>query len=244
MTDEVKTTQENAVNNPEETVNQVEETVEETVQETTTEETTEPTLGDSLPEKPTVGLDKFLDQKRVNKELKQKLQDLEARIEEGSTKKEVSSDIRALADQHNVDPEFLESFAEAVRQRAESVVEEKLRPLTERQAEEKREQTFNTYLKQTLEQMPEYKDAINPDILKQLAYNPANKNKTFKQLLEETYGNVVKPRKTIETGTPRGGADQPLDYEKANKDGDYFKEVMASPELKAKYNEEMIRRMS
>lgn len=238
MPEEVSNTQDNAVNNPEATVETQTDTVEATV---------ETTLGDALPEKedrPTVGLDKFLDQKRVNKELKQKLQELESRIEEGSSKREVSTDIRALADQHNVDPEFLESFADAVRARTESVVEEKLRPLTEKQAVEKREQTFNTYLSQTLEEMPEYREVINPEILKQLAYNPLNAKKTFKQLLEETYGNVVKPRKTMESGTPRGGASQVLDYDKATKDPSYFKEVMADPTLKAKYNEQMLKNLS
>lgn len=237
MTDEVKLTQDNAENNPEVTVNT----------EETLEEVSEPTLEQALPQeddRPTVGLDKFLDQKRVNKELKQKLQDLEARIEEGSTKREVTADIRALADQHNVDPEFLESFADAVRQRTESVLEEKLRPLTEKQASEQREKTFNTYLTQTLEEMPEYKGVINPEILKQLAYNPANRNKTFKQLLEETYGNVVKPRKTMENGSPRGEAAQAFDYDKAVKEPEYFREVMSDPTLKKQYNEEMLRRMS
>lgn len=242
MTDEVKPTPDQAENNPETTENTEEES---------SEEQSEPTLAEfseeeesSTEERPTVGLDKFLEQKRTNKELKQKLQDLEARIEEGSTKREVTADIRALADQHNVDPEFLESFADAVRQRTESVLEEKLRPLTEKQANEQREKTFNTYLTQTLEEMPEYKDVVNENILKQLAYNPANKNKTFKQLLEETYGNVVKPRKTMEKGSPRGEAAQAFDYDKALKEPDYFREVMKDPALKKQYNEEMLKRLS
>lgn len=244
MTDEVKPTPEQAENNPETTVNEEQESSEE-------QEGSEPTMeqlsgeeSSSKEERPTVGLDKFLEQKRTNKELKQKLQELEARIEEGSTKREVTADIRALADQHNVDPEFLESFADAVRQRTESVLEEKLRPLTEKQASEQREKTFNTYLNQTLEEMPEYKDVVNTEILKQLAYNPANKNKTFKQILEETYGNVVKPRKTMENGSPRGEASQAFDYDKALKEPEYFREIMKDPALKKQYNEEMLKRLS
>jgi len=230
MTDEVKTTQEEAVIPTEETV-----TPESDAQE-------EQTLGEALPEeKPTVGLDKFLEQKRTNKELKQKLAELEERIEQGTTKREVSKDIRSLAEQHNVDPEFLESFADAIRERAESVVEEKLRPLTEREAVAKREQLFNTHLTNALEEMPEYKDVVNPEVLKQLAFNPANANKTFRQLLEDVYGNVQKNRKTIETTSARPTV-ATFDYDKAQSDTAYFKDIMADPQLKKMYNEEMLRR--
>jgi len=240
MTDEVTPTPAEAVNKPEETVTP------ESTEAKAPEQTVEETL--AVPEapkeeKPTVGLDKFLEQKKQNKELKSRLEALEKQIGEGATKREVSKDIRALATEHNVDPEFLESFAEAVRERAEAVVDEKLRPLTEREAAQKREQLFKQHIDATLEEMPEYKDVVNVDILKQLAFNPANAKKTFRQLLEETYGNVVKPRKSIETTTPRGGAQGgALDYEKALHDAAYFKEVMADKELKKQYNEEMFRR--
>jgi hypothetical protein len=217
---------------------------EETVTPESTEQVTEPTLGEALPtEKPTVGLDKFLEQKRTNKELKQRLEELEARIEQGTTRREVSKDIRSLAEQHNVDPEFLEGFADAIRERAESAVEEKLRPLTEREAVAKREQLFQTHLTNALEEMPEYKDVVNPEIVKQLAFNPANQNKTFRQLLEEMYGNMQKVRKTIETTSARPTI-QTFDYDKAQSDTAYYKEVMADPQMKAMYNEEMLKRLS
>jgi hypothetical protein len=235
MTDEVKTTPEEAVIPTEETV-----TPESEVQ-------SEPTLAEAMPENKaepkTVGLDKFLEQKRTNKELKQRLEELETRIEQGTTRREVSKDIRSLAEQHNVDPEFLEGFADAIRERAESAVEEKLRPLTEREALSHREKLFNTHLTNALEEMPEYKDVVNADILKQLAFNPANQNKTFRQLLEDVYGNVQKNRKTIETTTARPTV-QTFDYDRAQSDPAYFKEVMADPQMKAMYNESMLKRLS
>lgn len=239
MTDEVTPTPAEAVNKPEETVTP------ESTEAEVSEQTVEETLAVPAPkeEKPTVGLDKFLDQKKQNKELKQRLEVLEKQIGDGATKREVSKDIRALAQEHNVDPEFLESFADAVRERAEAVVDEKLRPLTEEKAQAKREQLFKQHIEATLEEMPEYKDVVNIDILRQLAFNPANAKKTFRNLLEEAYGNVVKPRKSIETTTPRGGAQGgALNYEKALHDATYFREVMADPQLKQQYNEEMLRR--
>jgi hypothetical protein len=237
MSDELNPTPEQAANNPEETVTPEAEEQEATVEEALQVEET--------PKEPdTVGLDKFLDVKKKNKELKRELEDLKSRIDDGASKREVSADIRALADEHNVDPEFLERFAEAVRHKTEEVVEAKLKPLTEREALNRREQLFQQHLDATLKEMPEYKDVINVNILKQLAFNPANAKMTFKQLLEATYGNVVgTERKTIETATPRGGAkSQPLDYDKAQGDTAYFNEIMGDPDLKRQYNEEMLRR--
>jgi len=236
-----ETTPAEAGNKPEETVE-----TQETPETETQEESKEETLGEltQKEEKPTVGLDKFLDLKKENKALKNDLEDLKKKIEEGSSNKEVSADIRSLAEEHNVDAEFLEKLATAIRSDAEKSVEERLRPLTEREAKQKREALFNEHLEKTLKEMPEYKDIINPDILKQLAFNPANANKTFRQLVEDTYGNFVEGKKSIETTTPHGGAKSTgLDYEKANRDPSYFKEVMADPELKKKYNEEMLKRV-
>lgn len=210
----------------------------------------EETLGATLvpakeqKEKPTVGLDKFLDQKRVNKELKAKLETLQETIENGASKKEVSRDIQTLAKENNVDPEFLQNLSEAIRSEAEQSIEERLQPFTEREAVQKREELFAMHMKNTLEEMPEYAGVINENILKQLAFNPSNANKTFRQLVEETYGNVVGSKKTIETAVPQSDIKaSELDYDKANTDPDYFKQVMSNPETKAKYNQEMLNRM-
>lgn len=243
MTDEVKPTQADAENQPEATVNP-EDTPAETPEETPKEKTPE-TLGETLkeaplPEKPTVGLDKFLEMKKDNKELKKEIQDLRKSIEQGATKKEVRRDIAALAEEHNVDPEFLSELASAIRAEAEQSIEDRLRPLTERDQNQQREAKFKQLLDATLEEMPEFKGVINENILKQLAYNPANKDKTFAQLVEETYGGYVgKDRKTIETTRPHVDSSS-VDYERAKTDMDYYKEVMSDPIAKKKYNEKML----
>jgi len=56
-------------------------------------------------------------------------------------------------------------------------------------------------------------------VIKALAFNPANKNKTYSQLLDEAYGNALTGRRTIETTTPRGGAkDTKVDMQRAQSD--------------------------
>jgi len=103
---------------------------------------------------------------------------------------------------------------------------------------------FETHYQKAMENMPEYKDVANMEVIRQLAFNPANANKTYKQLLEETYGNVLNGRRTIETTIPRGGAkDSKLDMDRVRKDRDYRHEVLADPDLRKQYNESLTDRI-
>jgi len=103
---------------------------------------------------------------------------------------------------------------------------------------------FETHYQKAMENMPEYKDVANMEVIRQLAFNPANANKTYKQLLEETYGNVLNGRRTIETTIPRGGAkDSKLDMDRARKDREYRHEVLADPDLRKQYNESLADRI-
>ena len=50
-------------------------------------------------------------------------------------------------------------------------------------------------------------------------------------------------KRTIETTQPGGGNDpEPLNIQRAEKDIEYFKQVMADPKKKAQYNEAMLKR--
>ncbi len=113
--------------------------------------------------------------------------------------------------------------------------------LAEIQAKEKRAERdvkLANGLAKALESAPEFKDVANADVIKQMALNPANKDKTFVQLLEEAYGNALGGRRTIETTTPRGGAaDTKVDIDRTKKDKDYLREVLSNPDMKKQYNE-------
>ncbi len=218
-------------------------TQEEAVNSTT--ETTEQTLGEIIEPKaeelPTVGLDKFLDIKKENKELKKQLNDLAKRIEKGEDRQEISDDLEALAEEHDIDKAFLSKLVKTVQSQAigslEERINQKIEPLTRSQQEQKLNESFNKVFTKTLENSPEYKDIVNPEVIKALALSPVNAKKTMSQILEETYGHLITGKRTIETTKPGGGKEpQELDYSKANSDSDYFKEVMANPKLKEEYN--------
>ena len=94
-----------------------------------------------------------------------------------------------------------------------------------------------------MERAPEFKAIANPEVIKSLAILPQNAKKTLSQILEETYGNAITGKRTIETTSPGGGKEpEPLDIKRAEKDIEYFKEVMADPKKKAQYNEAMLKR--
>ena len=200
-------------------------------------------------EVPTVGLDKFLELKKDNKELKKALKDLEAKIATGGTASEdVTGDVEAIADEFNVDKKFLNRIVAVAEAKADKKAEEKmaakLKPLEERERAEKLDKVFTKHFDDAIAAMPEYKDIANPDVIKSLSLDPKNAQKTFAQIIEDTYGNAVVGRRTIESPTPRGGKEpEEIDYSRASRDMAYYKEIMADPAMKAKYNQDLHKRL-
>lgn len=234
-------TQENdVVTTPAEEVKQPDE---ETV---TSTEPQEETIGEVLKSQaeeksdhiPKARLDKEIARR---KELENALAELQAKAkEESMSKREISSDLNALAVEHNIDAGFLNQLASAIKAQAEADIEERLKPLTEREKQAKIDAAFKQGFERAIGNMPEYRDIVNPSVIKTLSLDPANANKTFPQLIEETYGNALGGKKTIEKAVPRGGnASGQLDYERAKRDTAYFKEVMADPTLKKQYNDRL-----
>lgn len=157
---------------------------------------------------------------RLDKEI-QRRKDLETELAELKREKDADSTVSDT----EKDPEV----KELAKQLAE--IQEK-----EKRAE--RDAKLAAGLNKALEAAPEFKDIANADVIKQMALNPANKDKTFVQLLEEAYGNALGGRRTIETTTPRGGAkDTKVDIDRARKDSEYRREVLANPDLRKQYNE-------
>lgn len=206
-------------------------------------------IHESLPEvRETVGLDKFLDLKKDNKELRKSIKDLEARISEGATPREVSADIAALSEEYpDVDRNFLNKLASTIKSQvekdADAKISDRLKPLEQKEKAAKIDSAFNTHFNLAMDKMPEFKQIVNPDVIKTLSLDPKNANKTFSQIIEDTYGNALTGKRTIESTIPGGGKEPaPLNFDKARKDGSYFDEVMADPQLKAEYNREMLKR--
>jgi uncharacterized protein YfcZ (UPF0381/DUF406 family) len=239
------TTEDNVVSTPAEEVNQPEETVTPAQEGTQVSEPQEETIGSVLQEKrepdaiPKARLDKEIARR---KEAERALAELQQKATTQSmTREEINTDLRALADEHGIDAGFLNKLATAIKAQAEAQIEEKLRPLTERERQQKIDAAFNVGFSKAMDNLPEYKDVVNPSVIKTLSLDPSNANKTFRQLIEETYGNALAGKRTIERATPRGGATSgDLDFRRARTDSAYFREVMADPTLKKQYNDRLI----
>lgn len=245
MAEEVKNTNEQEVKDvqPEKT-------------EEKTQDNKDQTLGEVLQPKPkaetpkpeTVGIDKFLDIKKENKELKRSLKDLQDKIDKGADTEEISEDIDAIAEEFNVEPKFLKKLTKTIESqlkgRIESEFEEKLKPIQEAENAKKADKIFNKIFEETMGNLVDYKDIVNKDVIRKLAMDKDNSNKTLTQLIEETYGNAIGGKRTVETTTPRGGKEpEAVDFARAKRDSEYFKEVMANPETKKEYNDNLANRL-
>lgn len=189
----------------------------------------------------------FLSEKKGRKEAEKKIKELEQIIANGDTS-DISDTIDAIAEEFETDPKFVKKLADIIRKDVEKDVEarvaDKLRPFEEKNKAEKFNEIFKTQLASSLERMPEYKDLINPEVIKALTLSPMNGNKTFDQIIEETYGHAITGKRTIESTTPAGGKEpEPFNFDKARKDPEYYKQVMSNPREKEKYNAELIKRL-
>lgn len=209
------------------------------------------TIGKALDtqEPKTVPESALLEEKKGRKAAEKALKELKQSIAEGATPKEVSADIDAIAKKHGIDHDFLNELAGVIQQKAEATAEEKfsakMKPIEARERAEKVEKIFATHYDQAMAEMPEYADLVNRDVIKTLSLDPANADKTFPQLIEETYGRSLRGKRTFETTTPRGGkVNGEVDVARAATDGKYLEEVLSNPDSKKAYNDKLIERVA
>lgn len=206
--------------------------------------------GDKKPEgePETVPLATFLDMKKDAKKFEKLFNDLKEKKQDGASDDEVSGDLDALAEEFDIEPKFVKKLAKILEGKAEKKAGEALKPLMEqneklskKEREEAIDKAFKKHYAEALETMPEYKEIANADAIKALSLLKENANKTFAQLIEETYGKAITGKRTIDSTKPGGGKEpSPLDMDKARKDTKYFEEVMSDPVLKAEYNKRML----
>jgi hypothetical protein len=187
-------------------------------------------------------------------EVKKELKELKRSIEAGSTTKvEVATDIKALAEKYGVDEAFLNELGTLMYSKSKADLEEeinqRLAPLQEqvtgKDREEKINKAFDRAYANAIKQAPEFEKIANKAVIKALSLDPKNAHKTFNQLIEEAYGHLVTGKRTLD---PAGGGGRSetgvVDMARAKSDGDYFKQVMADPILKKQYNENLTGRLS
>ena len=185
----------------------------------------------------------LIEMKKENKQLAKEMKALQKSIEDGATKKEVSADLKGLGEKYNVDPNFLEEFAATTKAKAEEEFNAKLKPLEDERKAAEQTSKFNAVFDNVMEERPEYSKIVKRETLKALSMLPENKDKTFGQILEDNFGHLIQGKRTLNPTTPRGGENIEIDMQKASRDTEYFKEVMADPLLKKKYNENLGKRL-
>lgn len=205
--------------------------------------------GDGEGEKEMVPLSSLMEFKKENKDLKKAIKKLEDAINAGDTSKDdIAKEIEDLADEYDVDPKFASKLVKILEARATEKVGEAMKPileqnkkLTQKEKDDLIDKAFTKHFAAAMETMPEYEEIVDAETIKALSLLPKNAKKTFAQLIEETYGRAITGKRTIDDTKPGGGKEpELLDMEKARKDTEYFKEVMANPTLKAEYNKRML----
>jgi hypothetical protein len=175
------------------------------------------TLGDVLHEElkeDFVPLKKFMGEKKSRQEAEAQIETLQAEIQRlqqntvsGMPVGQINDSIKALAEKYpDVSPEFISEVistattvsAKQIRQEIEKDYSPKLEALERERTAEKMDQRFTQLFTKTIKDMPEYKGIVNKEAIKALALNPANKSKTMAQIIEETYGNAIIGKRSIE----------------------------------------------
>ena len=210
---------------------------------------TEETLADALDAKEeskipdSIPYNRFKEKVEENNDLKSRLSELEERVQANeTTQKEVDSDLADIAKEHDIPDSVLEKLS----QKMLAQVDEKLAPLTQREQQAKRDSKFEAMFEKALADNPQFSDIANKDIVKQLAFNPANANLTLSKLLENTYGKLVQPadKKTMETTQPgKSEAITSVDFNRAQNDSAYMKQIKADSGLHAEYKKELVEQL-
>lgn len=200
------------------------------------------------PEPKVVPEAKFLEYKKENKEIKKELAQLKQLVAEGATKKEVNDEIEALAKDHNVDTDFLRKLTSTIEKdlskkfnKTETKESEDEEEIETKPNKDDFEKKFDSHFATIMENMPEFQGVVNKDVIKSLLKDPKNGTKTYGELIEETYGAVLKGKRTLDTAKT-GKEVEPLDYKRATTDTDYRREVVfKDPTLRAQYNARKLR---
>ena len=229
------------------------DTKEEVVEKDTKEVEKEATVGEQLgtdkkeveskPQAKTVPEAVFLDLKSELKELKQSIKDND------KSKSEIVGDMDDIAKKYDIKPEFLNELVGAIQTKTkkefDAELEDRLKPLKDKEKSEKIETAFSKAYDKAIESAPEFKDVVNREVIKALSLNPANASKTFKQIMEESYGHLVTGKRTLDHSGGSGRAETPgkVDFDRISKDTKYYAEVMTNPTLRAEYNSNMTDRL-
>ena len=186
--------------------------------------------------------------KRLKKDLKKATEVDEDDESEDDESEDDDVDIDTLAEENNVDKTFLKKFsktiAKSTEKNLEKLVAAKIKPFEDIEKGRTFDAQFKKAFSEAMAEMPQYEKVVNEKVIKSLSQLPENRDKTFQQLLDETYGNAVPGKRSLETQKPGGGrAPESVDIAKASRDPKYFDEIMKDPQLKKEYNDNLMERL-
>ena len=206
------------------------------------EKTIEETLKVEDKKERTVPESALLKQKSEKKALAKELKELKNSIEDGAKGGEISKTLEEISEKHDVSKAFLKDLINALTPTdIDDKIDSRLKPLNDEARANKINTLFEKEYKRTLEAMPEFKDIANKEVIKSLTLDPANRKKTFKSIIEDAYGHLLTGKRTMEKTNYREGKKiTSIDYKKAKTDVEYFKAIMANPDLKKKYNDNLV----
>lgn len=180
---------------------------------------------------------KFLEIKKELKELKREMK--------GKTSIEISEDVGSFSEKYNLPKEFTEELSALISKENKKSVDEaissRVKPFEEKEKAKKFEEIFSQTYEKALEEMPEYKSLANKETIKAIASNPANANKKFSEIFDMAYGHLVTGKRTLDRQITQK-FDGEIDFARASRDGEYFKQIMSDPATKKKYNESLTQR--
>lgn len=214
-------------------------------EEPVVEKTIEETLKVEEKKERTVPESALLKQKSEKKALAKELKELKNSIEDGAKSGEIGKTLEEISEKHDVSKAFLKDLISALTPAdIDEKIDSRLKPLADEARANKIDTLFEKEYKRTLETMPEFKGVVNKVVIKSLTLDPANRKKTFSKIIEDAYGHLLTGKRTLEKTKPRGGNEAAgIDYERAKTDTKYFKEIMANPAQKKKYNDGLATRI-
>lgn len=219
------------------------------------EETLESLEEESLKTADKVPLKSMLNERGKRREAEDRVAELERELtrirESGQNSSETVFDVRSLSDKHGIDEDVLSDILQAsytlTKSKVKEEIEKEIAPKLAEAESIKREreaQTFNdkfqNLLNETLSQMPDYKDLVDSDDVKDWVRSGKYSKLTMSELLEKKYSKFIPGKKSIESGisvkeveTPKLDKMTVEDYARLEKD----------PEFKKKWSEDLENRL-
>jgi hypothetical protein len=177
-----------------------------------------------------VPLKKYLDLKTDVKNLKKEIERLSDDKSNLSNK-----DLESLADEYNLDKDYVKKFASVIEKKTAKEAEKKLAPLLAERQKEQNEKNFDkVFNEKTLKKYPHLADF--KEKYKRMVMSPDFVDMTEDQIISDYFPVPSKPTKddSPENGSQGGSkGDEVIDFSKMSEE--QHAKVLDNPKLRAKY---------